>query len=156
MVADEDTVSLMLDAELVERARTELGPDSEGHRAVVERVWNAYLIGRQPRHDTGPSWALRAGGREAGIRGVGCHEPSARCAVLGRLGARRGERVVQGCGSDLDPLRHREHDLALVAQEPFHIDDRDPDQTPIRIGAKRVAFWACIEIHGAAGSARRR
>jgi hypothetical protein len=47
MAAGEDNMTLTLDAELVEQARTELGLDSESDRAVVERVLNAYLMGRQ-------------------------------------------------------------------------------------------------------------
>jgi hypothetical protein len=47
MATGEDEVTVTLDAELVERARTELGRDSESDRAVVERLLNAYLIGRQ-------------------------------------------------------------------------------------------------------------
>jgi hypothetical protein len=47
MAAGEDKVAVTLDAELVERARTELGLAGESDRAVVERVLNAYLIGRQ-------------------------------------------------------------------------------------------------------------
>ena len=43
----EDRVTVTLDAELVERARTELGLVGESERAVVERVLNAYLMGRQ-------------------------------------------------------------------------------------------------------------
>jgi hypothetical protein len=42
-----DNVTVTLDAELVERARTELGLISKSDRAVVERVLNAYLIRRQ-------------------------------------------------------------------------------------------------------------
>jgi hypothetical protein len=47
MAAGEDNVTVTLDAELVERARTELGLDSASDRAVVERALNAYLIGRR-------------------------------------------------------------------------------------------------------------
>src|SRR4051794_3931188 len=46
MAAGEDNVTVVLDAELVERARTELGFVSESDRAVVERVLDAYLLGR--------------------------------------------------------------------------------------------------------------
>jgi hypothetical protein len=49
MAAREDqvTVTVTLDAELVDRARAELGVAGAGDRAVVERVLNAYLMGRQ-------------------------------------------------------------------------------------------------------------
>lgn len=47
MAGVEDTVPVTLVAELVERARTELGLVGESDRAVVERVLNAYLMGRQ-------------------------------------------------------------------------------------------------------------
>jgi hypothetical protein len=47
MAAREDQVTVTLDAELVERARGELGLVGESDRAVVERVLNAYLMGRQ-------------------------------------------------------------------------------------------------------------
>src|SRR5437016_1187308 len=47
MAAGEKKVTVTLDAELVARARTELGLVRESDRAVVERVLNAYLIGRQ-------------------------------------------------------------------------------------------------------------
>jgi putative PIN family toxin of toxin-antitoxin system len=41
-----DKVTVELDAEMVERARAELGLDSESDTAVVERALNAYLMGR--------------------------------------------------------------------------------------------------------------
>jgi hypothetical protein len=47
MAAGEDNVTVALDAGLVERARTELGLVGESDRVVVERVLNAYLLGRQ-------------------------------------------------------------------------------------------------------------
>jgi hypothetical protein len=47
MAAGEDNVTVTLDAELVESARTELGLVGESDRTVVERVLNAYLMGRQ-------------------------------------------------------------------------------------------------------------
>jgi hypothetical protein len=47
MAPGEDNVTVTLDAELVERARTELGLVGESDRAVVERVLNACLLGRQ-------------------------------------------------------------------------------------------------------------
>jgi hypothetical protein len=47
MAAGEDDVTVTLDAELVERARTELGLVGESERSVVERVLNAYLLCRQ-------------------------------------------------------------------------------------------------------------
>src|SRR4051812_22331656 len=62
------------------------------------------------------------------------------------LGARRGERVVQGFGSDLDPLWHREHDLALVVQEPFRVDDRYADQLASGIEAKVMTLGRPVEI----------
>jgi hypothetical protein len=46
MAAREDKVTVKLDAEMVERARAELGLDSESDTAVVERALNAYLLGR--------------------------------------------------------------------------------------------------------------
>ena len=39
-------VTVQLDAEMVERARAELGLDSGTDTAVVERALNAYLMGR--------------------------------------------------------------------------------------------------------------
>jgi hypothetical protein len=47
MADGEHSVTVALDARLVDRARTELGLHSESDRAVVERVLNAYLLGRQ-------------------------------------------------------------------------------------------------------------
>jgi hypothetical protein len=47
MAAREDQVTVTLDAELIERARGELGLVSASDRTVVERVLNAYLMGRQ-------------------------------------------------------------------------------------------------------------
>lgn len=41
-----DKVTVELDAEMVERARAELGLDRESDTAVVERALNAYLMGR--------------------------------------------------------------------------------------------------------------
>jgi hypothetical protein len=52
------------------------------------------------------------------------------------LGARRAERVGQRLGSDLDPLWHREHDLALVVQEPLRVDDLYADQLASGVEAK--------------------
>jgi hypothetical protein len=46
MAAREDKVTVRLDAEMVERARAELGLDRESDTAVVERALNAYLMGR--------------------------------------------------------------------------------------------------------------
>jgi len=46
MAAHGDKVTVQLDAEMVERARAELGLDSETDTAVVERALNAYLMGR--------------------------------------------------------------------------------------------------------------
>lgn len=46
MAAGEDKVTVRLDAEMVERARAELGLDSGSDTAVVERALNAYLLGR--------------------------------------------------------------------------------------------------------------
>ncbi|MGI8511482.1 MAG: hypothetical protein ACR2NH_02530 [Solirubrobacteraceae bacterium] len=46
MVARRDKVTVDLDAEIVERTRTELGVASGSDASVVERALNAYLIGR--------------------------------------------------------------------------------------------------------------
>ena len=46
MAARGDKVTVELDAEMVERARAELGLGSESDTAVVERALNAYLMGR--------------------------------------------------------------------------------------------------------------
>jgi predicted transcriptional regulator len=46
MAASGDKLAVELDAEMVERARAELGLDSESDTAVVERALNAYLMGR--------------------------------------------------------------------------------------------------------------
>ena len=46
MAAHGDKVTVQLDAEMDERARAELGLDSETDTAVVERALNAYLMGR--------------------------------------------------------------------------------------------------------------
>lgn len=46
MAARDDKVSVEVDAEMIERARTELGLQSESDTAVVERALNAYLLGR--------------------------------------------------------------------------------------------------------------
>jgi hypothetical protein len=44
--AREDRVTVPLDAEMVERARSELGLDRESDTTVVERALNAYLMSR--------------------------------------------------------------------------------------------------------------
>lgn len=46
MPAREDKVSVELDAEMVERARVQLGLDRASDATVVERALNAYLLGR--------------------------------------------------------------------------------------------------------------
>lgn len=46
MATPDAKITVELDAEMVARARTELGLDSESDTAVVERALNAYLIGR--------------------------------------------------------------------------------------------------------------
>ncbi|MCP9491943.1 MAG: hypothetical protein MSC31_19020 [Solirubrobacteraceae bacterium MAG38_C4-C5] len=46
MATRESKVTVALDAEMVERARTELGLDGESDTAVVEHALNAYLLGR--------------------------------------------------------------------------------------------------------------
>jgi hypothetical protein len=46
MAAREDKVTVELDAQMVERARAELGLGGESDTAVVERALNAYLMGR--------------------------------------------------------------------------------------------------------------
>jgi hypothetical protein len=47
MAVGEVNVNVTLDAELVEHVRTELGLVGESDRAVVGRVLNASLLGRQ-------------------------------------------------------------------------------------------------------------
>ncbi len=46
MAAPRDKVTVDLDAEIVERTRTELGARSGSDASVVERALNAYLLGR--------------------------------------------------------------------------------------------------------------
>ncbi len=46
MASRKETVIVPLDAEMVRRARAELGLDDESDTAVVERALNAYLLGR--------------------------------------------------------------------------------------------------------------
>lgn len=46
MASRRKKVSVDLDAEMVERARAELGAGTESDAAVVERALNAYLLGR--------------------------------------------------------------------------------------------------------------
>jgi len=46
MAAREDKVTVQVDAEMVERARAELGLGGGSDAAVVERALNAYLLGR--------------------------------------------------------------------------------------------------------------
>ncbi len=41
-----DKVNVDLDAQIVERTRSELGAGAESDAAVVERALNAYLLGR--------------------------------------------------------------------------------------------------------------
>src|SRR4051794_26570079 len=84
----------------------------------------------RPRDWRTRSWMPRA------VTAAGCDRP---------LGARRGERVVQGFGSDLDPLWHREHDLALVVQEPFRVDDRYADKLASGIEAKVMTLGRPVE-----------
>jgi Arc/MetJ family transcription regulator len=79
MAVGEVNVTVTLDAELVERARTELGLGTESDRAVVERVLNAYLIGRH----------LDATQSRAGLS----EQEAARLAYE-ELGAARRERGV--------------------------------------------------------------
>lgn len=46
MAAREDKVTVTLDAELVRRAREEVAREGDSDGAVVERVLDAYLMGR--------------------------------------------------------------------------------------------------------------
>jgi hypothetical protein len=46
MAAKPDKVTVKLDAQIVERTRSELGAGTESDAAVVERALNAYLLGR--------------------------------------------------------------------------------------------------------------
>lgn len=46
MATPDAKITVELDAEMVARARAELGLDSESDTAVVERALNAYLLGR--------------------------------------------------------------------------------------------------------------
>ena len=46
MAGREEKVSVELDAEMVERARVQLGLDRASDATVVERALNAYLLGR--------------------------------------------------------------------------------------------------------------
>ncbi len=46
MAARGKKVNVELDAQIVERTRTELGAGTESDAAVVERALNAYLLGR--------------------------------------------------------------------------------------------------------------
>lgn len=46
MAARGKKVNVELDAQIVERTRTELGAGTESDAAVVERAPNAYLLGR--------------------------------------------------------------------------------------------------------------
>lgn len=46
MAVRDDKISVEIDAEMIERARTELGLENESDTAVVERALNAYLLGR--------------------------------------------------------------------------------------------------------------
>jgi len=46
MAARGKKVNVELDAQIVERTRTELGAGAESDAAVVERALNAYLLGR--------------------------------------------------------------------------------------------------------------
>jgi hypothetical protein len=46
MVARRDKVAVDLDAEIVERTRTDLGVGSGSDASIVERALNAYLLGR--------------------------------------------------------------------------------------------------------------
>ena len=46
MAGREEKVSVEFDAEMVERARVQLGLDRASDTTVVERALNAYLLGR--------------------------------------------------------------------------------------------------------------
>jgi hypothetical protein len=46
MAAADDKVTVALDAEIVVKAREELGAGDESDAAVIERALNAYLLGR--------------------------------------------------------------------------------------------------------------
>lgn len=46
MAVRKDKLTVKLDAEMVDRARAELGLDAANDTAVVERALNAYLLGR--------------------------------------------------------------------------------------------------------------
>jgi hypothetical protein len=46
MAANGEKVTVALDAEIVSRARDELGSDDATDAAVIERALNAYLLGR--------------------------------------------------------------------------------------------------------------
>jgi hypothetical protein len=46
MAAEPDKVTVELDAQIVERTRSELGAGTQSDAAIVERALNAYLLGR--------------------------------------------------------------------------------------------------------------
>jgi hypothetical protein len=46
MAVRNDKVTIEVDAEMIERARAELGLNRESDASVVERALNAYLLGR--------------------------------------------------------------------------------------------------------------
>lgn len=46
MAARKDKVTVQVDADMIDRARAELGLDAASDTAVVERALNAYLLGR--------------------------------------------------------------------------------------------------------------
>jgi hypothetical protein len=46
MAAEPDKVTVELDAQIVERTRSELGAGTQSDAAIVERALNAYQLGR--------------------------------------------------------------------------------------------------------------
>jgi hypothetical protein len=84
MAAREGTVTLEFNAELVERARAVLGLATESDSTVVERVLNAYLVGRLLNVTQARAGLSDQEAERLGVRGVGCRAPRARCAVIGR------------------------------------------------------------------------
>ena len=79
MAAPGEKVSVDLDADIVERTRSALGADAGSDATVVERVLNAYLLGR----------LLDAGQTPSGLS-----ENQVERLVYGELYATRRERGV--------------------------------------------------------------
>jgi hypothetical protein len=69
----------------------------------------------------------------------------------GRDLGRRREGVGEHVGVDLDALRDRDRDRALLFEEPLRVDDCHADEPSLAVKAEVVALGGLVEIDGLGG-----